>query len=274
MNSPDPIVVGIHGAPRSGTSWLGQLFNSSEHVAYRYQPFFSYAFRGRIEQHSSADVVHACMEELLDSSDDFVTQAPAARIARNLPQFDKQHVTHLVYKEVRFHDLTRTILRALPNARIIGMVRDPRAVLASWANAPREFKPDWAIAEEWQTASKKNSGKDENWYGYNRWKQLATEFLDLTHAYPERFRLVVYEDLRRNPHETVKALFEFCRISLRAQTAGFIDASTSLDDGVPYGVFRQRGNQPAGFLPDEISREIEKDLAGSPLADFLREDLR
>ena len=34
--------VAIFGVPRSGTSWLGQIFNSSPMVAYRFQPLFSY----------------------------------------------------------------------------------------------------------------------------------------------------------------------------------------------------------------------------------------
>ena len=37
------------GVPRSGTSWFGELFNSSPRVAYRFQPLFSYAFKDAIK---------------------------------------------------------------------------------------------------------------------------------------------------------------------------------------------------------------------------------
>lgn len=49
--------IAIFGVPRSGTSWLGQLFNSSERVAYRYQPLFSYAFKGRLNENSTLDEI-------------------------------------------------------------------------------------------------------------------------------------------------------------------------------------------------------------------------
>ena len=59
-------IIAIHGAPRSGTSWLGQLFNSSPQVAYRYQPFFSYAFRGRIDTGSDVASLRGFFADLLD----------------------------------------------------------------------------------------------------------------------------------------------------------------------------------------------------------------
>jgi hypothetical protein len=67
-------IVGIHGAPRSGTSWLGQLFNSSEHVAYRYQPFFSYAFKERLSVRSGALEIQRFFDDLRNTEDDFVLQ--------------------------------------------------------------------------------------------------------------------------------------------------------------------------------------------------------
>ena len=55
-------VAGIHGAPRSGTTWLGQLFNSHPAVKYCYQPFFSHAFRGRADLSTIPDMVATFME--------------------------------------------------------------------------------------------------------------------------------------------------------------------------------------------------------------------
>ena len=37
-------IVGVHGVPRSGTSWLGQILNASKKVNFKFQPLFSYAF--------------------------------------------------------------------------------------------------------------------------------------------------------------------------------------------------------------------------------------
>jgi hypothetical protein len=44
----DSIAV-ISGAARSGTSWLGQILDSSPDVAYRFQPFFAYAFKNFVD---------------------------------------------------------------------------------------------------------------------------------------------------------------------------------------------------------------------------------
>jgi len=64
----------IFGVPRSGTSWLGQIFNSSPNVAYRFQPLFSYAFKSRLNEHSTADDIENFSRDILNTSDEFVTQ--------------------------------------------------------------------------------------------------------------------------------------------------------------------------------------------------------
>ena len=46
------VKVAIHGVPRSGTTWLGSIFDSSPNVIYRNQPLFSYAFKSYLSEHS------------------------------------------------------------------------------------------------------------------------------------------------------------------------------------------------------------------------------
>jgi len=261
-------IVGIHGAPRSGTSWLGQLFNSHEQVAYRFQPFFSHAFRGRLTTHSGPDDMYRFFGDLLETHDAFVTQSGDARLAHEMPSFAKAPATHLAYKEVRFHDLMEPILATLPQARLIGIVRDPLQVLQSWVGAPREFRHDWSILSEWKAAPGKNAGLQENWYGFDRWKALARLFLDLEKRYPERFMIVRYGDLVRNTFDWMERLFSFAGLSSSPQTTQFIRDSTSRDDGDPYGV--HRAGQPAARmrLPGEVRAAIVQDLAGSDLARF------
>jgi hypothetical protein len=264
-------LIGIHGAPRSGTTWLGELFNSQEHVAYRYQPFFSYAFRGRINAQSTPSEMRRCFDDLLMTDDEFVRQTGAARLARSAPEFVKKASTHLVYKEVRFHHLIEPILAALPDAKYIGIVRDPLSMLASWLAAPREFKPGWSIREEWRSANLKNAGLEENWYGYERWKQLAHLFLELAARYEGRFRLVRYEELLAAPDHVLASLFQFCGLPLGVQTTHFLAESTTReDDGDPYGVYRRHQNlRRAPDLPCEVGETIKRDLSGTQLEQFL-----
>ncbi len=263
-------LIGIHGAPRSGTSWLGQLFNSHPQVAYRYQPFFSFAFRGQLDETSSPQDMDHFFDQLLVSDDAFVNQTGNARLARRQPDFVKTEPSHLVYKEVRFHDLVAPILAACPQSRFIGIIRDPKAVLASWWAAPREFSAEWKLRDEWRWARKKNEGHAENWYGYERWKELANLLMSLSEQHPAQLKIVRYEDLTAEPEATLTQLFHFCGLELCSQTRQFLEDSTTQADDDPYGVYRKHHDLERNRrLPDEISEEIDADLATTPLEQFL-----
>lgn len=267
-----PRLVAIHGAPRSGTSWLGQLFNSSEHVAYRYQPLFSYAFRDWVTETSTRDQIEGFIRALLETDDDFVLQRNAASLAGYTLEFRKLAITHLVYKEVRHHEILENLLVRVPQAVGIGIVRHPCAVIHSWARAPREFDPSWSLKAEWRAAELKNAQHAGNWYGFVRWKRLAELFCRLEKEWPGRFLIVRYESLAARPFTEVRKLFAGCRLEFSDQVATFVERSQSMDDGSPYGVMRDRS---AGFeswrrgLDSEIAHEITADLLGTPLERFL-----
>lgn len=264
--------VAIHGAPRSGTTWLGQLFNAHENVAYRYQPLFSHAFRGQVNEASGQAEWQSFFQRLAQTTDDFVLQRGDAKLAQSQPSFTKAEPTHLIYKEVRFHHLLPVLLRQMPNLRLVAIVRDPRDVIASWVAAPREFKPEWDVQEQWRAAPAKNAGLQENWYGFERWMELTRLFLSLCEQYPQRVRLVRYEDLLTAPGQTLGSLFEFCGLSMSVQVEQFIQASTSRNDGEAYGVYRSHDQLVAQrrSLPVQIEQEVCEKLTGTPLEAFLR----
>ncbi|MFN3875509.1 MAG: sulfotransferase, partial [Flavobacteriales bacterium] len=141
--------IAIHGAPRSGTSWLGEIFKSSPKVAYRYQPLFSYAFKGRLSPASTAEEIEAFYRDLWATDDPFVLQRDP-RIHPDHPQAaPAADATHLVYKEVRYHHIVHNLLDRSPITRLVAIIRDPRAVIDSWMRAPSEFKAGWDIMREW-----------------------------------------------------------------------------------------------------------------------------
>lgn len=263
-------IVAIHGAPRSGTSWLGQIFNSAPDVAYRYQPFFSYAFRGRIGENATKDELEAFFSDLMSSQDDFLLQSGSASLANKNPTFQKSSASHLVYKEVRFHHFLPHLMRLSPQLKAIGVVRDPRSVLASWFQAPREFDSAWSRQREWRHARLKNNGLAENWYGFERWKELCALFLHLSGQYPERFRIVQYEHLVETTKIAVEELFGFCGIAGNEQTDRFVQESTSRDDGDPYGVYRKKVKRGIETKLDPgIEREVVGELRNTALERFL-----
>jgi len=250
--------IAIFGVPRSGTSWLGQLFNSSPHVAYRFQPIFSYTFEGKIDENSSGDEILEFYRELLQTEDPFVCQKENIS-GQKMPQFSKDELTHLVWKEVRYLYLAEHILEKTPT-RVIGIIRHPCAVIYSWFNAPREFDPDWDPKEEWRHAPHKNSGK-EDYFGFEKWKAAAQLFLSLKNRYQDRFLLQKYEELNRDPLETVEKLFNLVGLSMNQQTEQFIQKSTQTKSKDPYGIFRKdkRSHEWVGRLDEQISDQILED---------------
>lgn len=266
--------LAIHGAPRSGTSWLGQIFNSSKHVAYRYQPLFSYAFKGRLTPRSTQTDIVEFLRDLLRTDDDFVLQRGQASLAGYELEFPKDALTHLVYKEVRYHEILPNLLSRLPEFRLVALVRDPRAAINSWLQAPREFDRSWDVLEEWRTGEAKNAGRPEDWYGFERWKELSRLFLNLRSAFPSRVRVVQYEALVQDPVQQAKKLFDFTGLTLEAQTRRFLRESIARDDQNPYGVFRSRRatiGRWASSLDPAISKAIEEELTGSELEQFLKD---
>ena len=265
-------IVGIHGAPRSGTTWLGQLFNASEHVAYRYQPMFSYAFRDRLHTDSDAEEISTFFADLLRTTDDFVLQKGDASLAGYELSFPKREISHLVYKEVRYHDLIPRLLAVDPDFAAIGIVRDPRAVIQSWSVAPREFDGSWELAREWRDARRKNLGRGENWYGFERWKELTLLFHRLCEEYPERFAIVRYEDLAADAVGALSSMFAMLDLPWTQQVRDFARESHSRDDGSAYGVFRRPATMEGewhGRLDAAIANEIVEELQSGPLQRYL-----
>lgn len=265
------LVIGLHGAPRSGTSWIGQIFNSAPQVAYRFQPFFAYAFRQRIDHARTAGDFDDILRDIALSDDAYILQAGERRLARREVDFVKSEPEVMVYKEVRFHHLL-PILMGVERFKGVGIVRDPIDVLSSWIKAPREFDPTWSVEEEWRSAPRKNCGRPEEFYGYEGWKRAALLFQDLQAAEPRRFRLLSYDALLRQPMATLTALFEALELRMSDQVADFVERSMTTGDDDPYGVFRDisRGPAPAA-LPTAIQDWIVEDLRRCGLERHLRE---
>ncbi len=265
--------ISLHGAPRSGTTWLGKIFDSHPDVAYRFQPLFSYRFKGAIDDNSRQDTVMQFLRQLYDENgDEFILQQQ--QIARKVqPSFVEkvQHPRVLVMKEVRYHYVIDLLLRTVPEIKIIGIVRHPCGAINSWLKTPREFLPEWDVVSEWRNAPSKNQDRREEYYGFSKWKELARLFLRLESTYPDAFRLIRYEELVAHPHERVRELFGFCGLDMHAQVLRFLDESQQHEVDDPDSVFRSKDvvSRWKKELPAFIQDEIFADLVGSDLEIFL-----
>lgn len=264
--------VAIFGVPRSGTTWLSQILNSHPAVALRFQPLFSYGHKGSLTEHSSAAEIREFFDKILCTQDAFALMA--TEFQKNYPSFQKTATpTHIVFKETRYLHIIENILAQCSEVKIVGIVRNPLAVLASWVSAPKEFNPDWDIRSEWRGALSKNQNRPEEFYGFDKWKETAEAFLRFQSQFPQQFELVRYNELNRTPLATTKKLFDFCGLEICGQVEDFLAASKSRHDSDPYSVYRAKANDDhwQDILPDEISKQIMLELKHTPLDIFLQD---
>jgi len=264
-------LISIQSVPRSGSSWLGQIFKSSPQVAFRFQPLFSYAFKGRLTTRSDRNEIVRFFEEIRTTADDFILQRDR-KIHVDYPVIqERSDASHVVMKEVRYNNIIHNMVEQVPELKIIGLVRQPCAVLDSWINAPREFKPEWIVDEEWRSGAKKNQAQPEEAFGFHKWKEVAQLFVDLERSHPTQVAIVRYADLNSDPIAAVKALFTFCELDFNAETEAFILQSRSKQGTDANSIYRIARPDTAwqGRLPQNIVDAITDELEGSELARFL-----
>ncbi|MFZ5547897.1 MAG: sulfotransferase [Pseudomonadota bacterium] len=251
-----PLQVAIFGCPRSGTSWLGQLFNAHEAVAYRYQPLFAYEFKDWFGERGVSEAsLDAFGEALLGAQSDFVLQ--------DLRPPKVQPLTHLVWKEVRYHALMPA-LAALPALhKLIYLHRPALQVINSWYQAPKEFRAGQDIHAEYLHAPSKNTDPCE-YNGFNKWKESLALALAVKATHPDKVVFVAYDRLRADPRGQLASLFAEVGLNLTDQVRDFVAASTSQHDEDAYSVFRNREAEIT--LPEGIVRHLRADAEAAELS--------
>lgn len=250
--------IAIFGVPRSGTSWIGQLFNSSENVVYRYQPIFSYSFPNKIDASSSSEEIKFFHSKLLATDDPFVCQKLNVS-GKKTPEFPKGKLTHLVWKEVRYLEIIENLIQN-SETKIIGIIRHPCGVIKSWVNAPKEFEESWNLIHEWRKAEKKNL-TIHDYYGFDKWIETSNNLIELSNRYSNKVILVSYEKLIQDTNKELKRLFKFCSIKFTNQVREFISDSSTTESDDPYDIFRnnKKIDEWKKVLPTQIIDEILKD---------------
>jgi hypothetical protein len=256
--------IAIFGVPRSGTSWIGEIFNSSPCVAYRFQPLFSYAFKDFLTPASSKEDIQEFYEQILDSEESFINQIDR-RNSGDYPTFNKTNITHIVFKEVRYINILSNLMRRSPDLMLCLVLRNPYSVINSWLRAPREFRRDlgWSEIEEWRYALKKNLNRPEEYNGYEKWKEAANLFISLKGNYPERVQLIKYGELIQQPVDVIKNVFTEFSLELTKQTLDFLQQSAKQENADPYSVYRRKQTddkwreQLDAVIVDEITRDLE-----------------
>lgn len=265
--------IAIHSVPRSGSTWLGSIFDSHPKVSYRYQPLFSYAFKNYLDETFTKTDVHSFFNAIAHSDDEFINQTKEKSLGI-VPSFEKdEDLNTVAYKEVRYHHLLEHLLKIDDGLIVVGLIRNPLATIYSWYKAPKEFRNDlgWKFEDEWRFAEKKNQGRPEEFNGYEKWKEVASRFQLLEKKYPERFFLLTYDELLQNPQTISERLFGFCGLKVLDQTKKFLAASKKRQVDDRYSVYKTKVDDMEwkGNLPNEVEKYIADDLIGTPLEVYI-----
>lgn len=265
--------IAIHSAPRSGSTWLGCIFDSNPFVKYCYQPLFSYALKGFLTDSSSLENIDSFFGTLLQSNDGFLLQKEAKQKGK-IPIFPKREKpSHIVYKEVRYHHVLENLLEKDRTVKVIGLVRNPLNVINSWLKAPREFRKDlgWNEMDEWRFAPSKNQNKIEEYNGFEKWKEVTLLFEKLQKKYPDQFYLLQYELINQHPIKATVDLFKFCDLPMTEATHTFLNKSQAKTNKDAYSVFKQKNNDKKWKqeLNPLIAQSIIRETENAGLSKFL-----
>lgn len=263
-------IVALIGMPRSGTSWLGQLFDSSPEVCYRLEPIFSYAFKNVVGEHSTKQEYEQFFDDIYRSQDEFLLQVDK-RQAGTYPVFYKRdNLPFLAFKTTRFHQLMETILGHFDNLKMVSIVRHPCGAICSWLNTPREIPASADPRMEWRSGACRKTAKEEFW-GFEDWKIVTRLHLRLQVEFPDKFTIIRYEDLVSDTNQVLCKVFDFVGLAMHEQTRRFIKSCHARHDNDSYSVFKSKQvvDTWRTLLPVDIQQSIISEISGTDLAIFL-----
>jgi len=249
-------IIVIMGMPRSGTSWLSQIFDSSPRVRFRLSPLFSYEFKNYISEKSTRVDWEYVFRGAYNSNSEFMSQADR-RKAGCYPIFEQKDPKpeYLVIKDTRFHNLTERMLKFFDNLKVVVIVRHPCGAIHSWLTAPREFPQDADPMKEWRNGGCRKTGYGEFW-GFEDWKTVTRQHMRLEREMPARFVIQRYEYLVKNPISETRKLFHFCGLRYTDQADRFLHECHAKHDENEYAVFKRPIVMER--WRDELQPEIQK----------------
>jgi hypothetical protein len=257
--------------PRSGTSWLSQIVESCPQVRFRLSPFFSYAFKNRVNATSSRDEFESVFRGAYEATDEFMEQT-RNRKAGHYPTFGERdpEPAVLVMKMTRFHDYLEQMLRLFPELKVVAIVRNPCGAINSWLRTPREFPAGAVPLDEWRTGRCRKTGPGEFW-GFDDWKEVTRLHLRLEDEHPLQFRIFRYEDLVAGGTPAAERIFAFFDLPFGEQSRRFLQESQSRHDDDTHATFKRPEvkDRWRSELEEPIREAIYAELQGTELERFL-----
>ena len=105
-------IISIHGGPRYGTSWLGQIFDSSKDVRHKWQPLFSDSFKNKVPELNTKSGFLNYYNDLYNFEDDFLDRTKQIFIIFNV-------CFYISYRNSNFFFLYRCNIKYFFNKRSV-----------------------------------------------------------------------------------------------------------------------------------------------------------
>ncbi|XP_045131714.1 carbohydrate sulfotransferase 1-like isoform X2 [Portunus trituberculatus] len=242
---------------RSGSTFLGQVLAHHPAVFNHYEPFSPLGVRqvrsGR-EAFQSQQLLHRLMDCQYTGQDEYLNytrshaedmlghnkgiwdpchRGPNFNTCFNssfLSQACQMFPIQLV-KTVRLRlNLTQLFLNdERMNVKVVFLVRDPRATMSSryssvsWCNDNPDCSSPEVLCSDLQGDLK-----------------VATA---LGQLYPQRFKMLKYEDLATDPQTVIKNLMDFLGLEYSVETAQFVKENTEQDVNSPWSIKRKSSDR-------------------------------
>lgn len=272
MKKPPENTIWLSSMPRSGSTWLSQIFASAPKARVKFCPLFSYDFKNSMDEKSTSEDWAKLFRDVFHTQSEYLDQE-YLRKQGLVPHFKAkaENPSHMVIKSTRFHNLVPRILELHRSIRFIHLVRDPRACIYSWLSNPYEFPEGADPMIEWRSGACRTTGPGEFW-GFDAWKQVNEQAVALAEQYGDRFLIVKYEDLTIDPVTETQKMFAFCGLPWDHQTEAFLVASQSRHEENKRSVFKdpRKAQTWRDNLPAEISDACLNEVAGTRLEKFLQ----
>lgn len=243
-------VVFVIGSPRSGTTWLQKMVASHPLVATSQESNFFISY-GRA-------LIRAWKEDLADDSGRGGIGLPCY-----LTEEEFYRMLGLVFEESIVNRVLRRnpgacvflektpshalvvgeIHRALPRARFIFIVRDPRDVVASMTAAAKTWGKMWAPSNTFRALA--------------MWRRHVRSAREGLAAIPAELSIMIrYEDMVEDPGRVLRGVFSF--IGLQASEEGQIEryvAQNAFDNARKGGfeVYGEVGRKMGGTVSDPVA---------------------
>jgi hypothetical protein len=295
----------VFGLPRSGTTWLGKIFDSHPETLYRHEPdswqkIDSVPIMPKPEDF---DRLIPHVQRFYDS----IAGMRAAKVCAKTPIFRKTYLTparhrllqigipvsraagrlgvhlpvagapaylddemHLVWKSIESIGRLRLVVRALPAAKAIHLIRHPCGYISSVlrGESRRQFEDNRGASEDYgilemlldSTAARQRELSMAYFRGLSPVERLAWRWVlfndEAQRAAGESHhcRTVRYEDLCADPIRTAKELFLLTGLDWQPQTEQFLRTSTTQEESSYYSVFK-KPDVAAGKWREELDTE-------------------